>query len=57
MTTTVPDCSSPPCTYGVTATSNTSTVVTAVRNPDLTACQGQSGTQPMFQYYSVDRGT
>ncbi|HEX9375096.1 MAG TPA: hypothetical protein VGB19_02490 [Actinomycetota bacterium] len=56
-TVTDPDCTQSPCSYGATATATTTTVITNVRNADLTACQGQSGTQALFLYYSVDRGT
>jgi type II secretory pathway pseudopilin PulG len=55
-TVTVPDCSSG-CSYGDTATSSTSKVVSTVRNADLSVCAGQSGSKPLFEYFSVDRGS
>jgi type II secretory pathway pseudopilin PulG len=56
-TVTEPDCSGTPCSYGPTATSSTSTVVENVRNADLSACSGGSGSQKLFQYYSVNRSS
>jgi Tfp pilus assembly protein PilW len=56
-TVTVPDCSGTTCSYGVTATSSTSTVVENVRNADLSACSGGTGSQKLFQYYSVNRSS
>jgi Tfp pilus assembly protein PilW len=52
-----PDCNQNPCSYGDTATVATKTVLSSIRNGDLSACSGQSGTKPIFTYYSVDHGT
>ena len=52
-----PDCTQVPCSYGDTATVTTKTLLGSVRNTDLTACSGQSGSKPLFTYYAVDKGT
>jgi prepilin-type N-terminal cleavage/methylation domain-containing protein len=53
-----PDCTQDPCTYltqnGATAT--TGTVLSNVRNNDLSACSGQSGSTPLFSYSTITGG-